>query len=38
MSRERLDKGTITPGAGAQEFEIDRDYYSFDETLTPKVN
>lgn len=37
LSRERLDRGAITPGAGAQEFEIDREYYSLDETLTPKV-
>lgn len=37
LSRERLDKGAITPSVGLQEFEIDREYYSLDETLTYKV-
>lgn len=32
----RFDKGAATPGAGQHEFEIDREYYSLDETLTYK--
>lgn len=37
FNRERFDKDTLTPSGGQQEFEIDRDFYSFDETLTFKV-
>lgn len=38
LTREsRFDKGAITPSV-CQEFEIDRDYYSLDETLTFKVS
>lgn len=32
----RFDKGAITPSVCQQEFEIDREYYSLDETLTYK--
>lgn len=32
----RFDKGATTPGVSQQEFEIDREYYSLDETLTYK--
>lgn len=31
VGRERLDKGAISPTAYQQEFEIDREYYSFDD-------
>lgn len=34
----RFDKGALTPNVCQQEFEIDRDYYSLDETLTYKVS
>lgn len=38
LTREpKFDKGGITPSVGQQEFEIDREYYSLDETLTYKV-
>lgn len=32
----RFDKGAMTPSITQQEFEIDREYYSLDETLTYK--
>ncbi|XP_037960753.1 dedicator of cytokinesis protein 7 [Teleopsis dalmanni] len=35
-ARERIDRGTISPSAYQQEFEVDRDFASFDETLTDK--
>lgn len=34
----RFEKGALTPNVCQQEFEIDRDYYSLDETLTYKVS
>lgn len=37
LSRERLDRGGITPSISQQEFEVDLDYYPLDETLTYKV-
>lgn len=37
-SRERFDRGAMSPSAYQQEFEIDREFYSFEETLTYKVN
>lgn len=35
-ARERIDRGTISPSAYQQEFEIDKDFSSFDETFTDK--
>nr|XP_014087312.1 dedicator of cytokinesis protein 7 isoform X2 [Bactrocera oleae] len=35
-SRERIDRGTISPSAYQQEFEIDKEFTSFDENLTDK--
>lgn len=35
-ARERIDRGTISPSAYQQEFEIDKDFASFDDTLTDK--
>ncbi|XP_030380516.1 dedicator of cytokinesis protein 6 isoform X2 [Scaptodrosophila lebanonensis] len=34
--RERIDRGTISPSAYQQEFEIDKDFASFDETTIDK--
>lgn len=35
--QQRLNKGALSPGIGQQEFEIDREYYSLDETMTYRV-
>lgn len=35
-ARERIDRGTISPSAYQQEFEVDKDFSSFDETFTDK--
>ncbi|TMW54842.1 hypothetical protein DOY81_000075 [Sarcophaga bullata] len=38
-SRERIDRGTISPSAYQQEFEVDKDFASFDESsLTDQSN
>lgn len=37
MRDQRMNKGALSPSIGQQEFEIDREYYSLDETLTYKV-
>lgn len=36
VREQRFDKGVTTPSVCQQEFEIDREYYSLDETLTYK--
>lgn len=38
LREPRCDKGVLTPSICQQEFEIDREYYSLDETLTYKVS
>lgn len=38
LREQRINKGATSPSIGQQEFEIDREYYSLDETLTYKVN
>lgn len=37
FSRDRFERGVMSPSIYQQEFEIDRDYYSFEDTLIYKV-
>lgn len=37
FSRDRLDRGAMSPNSYQQEFEIDREFYSFEDNLAYKV-
>lgn len=38
FARERFERGVISPSIYQQEFEIDRDFFTFEDNLIYKVN